>query len=120
HKRVLVCILLSILIVAFVHYLQNFPAIFDINLADETRYMGMGQQSSAPLPLDNYEISALYGLFYRIVAQFVMDPVDLYMLGGMLIVLSAYCSLVISIYLISRSPVLTGLVASVLIFSGFF
>ena len=119
HKRVLVYILLLILIVAFLHYLQNFPSIFDINLADETRYMGMGQ-SSAPLPLHDYEISALYGLFYRIISKFVIDPVELYMIGGMLIVMLAYCSLIISIFLMSRSPVLTTLVASVLIFSGFF
>ena len=90
-KKFFVCTLILILIVGFLHYIQNFPSIFDINLADETRYMAMGQ-SSNPLPLSNYEISALYGLFYRIVSKFIIDPINLYMIGGMLIVLMAYVS----------------------------
>src|SRR5882757_2531939 len=118
-KKLVVSALILILIIAFLHYIQNFPSIFDINLADETKYMAMGK-SLTPLPLNNYETSALYGLFYRIVSKVVIDPVNLYMMGGILIVLLAYASIVISILLISRSAVLATLVASILVLSGFF
>jgi hypothetical protein len=118
-KKLVVSALILILIVAFLHYIQNFPSIFDINLADETKYMAMGK-SLTPLPLNNYETSALYGLFYRIVSKVIIDPVNLYMMSGILIVLLAYASIVISILLISRSAVLAALVASILVLSGFF
>src|SRR4029077_8065886 len=100
HKTLLGSLTMLVLVVAFLHYIEDFPQIFDIVLYDETKYMALGR-SSAPLPFVNYELSSLYPLYYRVVSIFVGTPTQLYMVGGVLILLLAYIAESVSIFILS-------------------
>jgi hypothetical protein len=111
--------LMVVLGVAFHHYTQNFPRIFDVELFDDTHYMGLGN-SSAHLDFTNYESSPLYSLFYRIVSIFVGDSLRLYIIGGIVILYLAYIAEAIAIFILSGSAVLAVLISAIPVFSGVF
>jgi hypothetical protein len=72
------------------------------------------------LNLSNYEWAPLYSLFYRAVSLVVRDPVDVYMVGGLLVLFAAFLLGALSIQLLSGNPILAVLLASLPLFVGVF
>jgi hypothetical protein len=110
---------LFILAIGFYHYTQNFPHIFDITLFDESGYMNRGLAPGL-LNFSNYEWAPLYSLYYRTVSLLVGDPVDVYMVGGLLVLFAAFLLGALSTQLLSGNPVLAVLLAGLPLFAGVF
>ena len=110
---------LFVLALGFYYYTQNFPHIFDIALYDESGYMHRGQAPGL-LNFSNYEWAPLYSLYYRAVSLVVRDPVDVYMVGGLLVLFAAFLLGALSIQLLSGNPTLAVLLASLPLFVGVF
>jgi hypothetical protein len=105
------------LVAGFLYYVHHFPDIFDVTLFDESNYMHRGVVAGL-LDFTNYEWSPLYSLFYRVLSLVVGDPLHLYMAGGLLVLFIAFLSGSLSVYLLSRNPVLTILLGALSIFSS--
>jgi len=110
---------LFVLGLGFYYYTQNFPHIFDVGLFDESGYMHRGVAAGL-LNFSNYEWAPLYSLFYRAVSLVVRDPVDVYMVGGLLVLFAAFLLGALSIQLLSGNPTLAVLLASLPLFVGVF
>jgi hypothetical protein len=110
---------LFILAAGFYYYTQNFPHIFDVALFDESGYMHRGEAAGL-LNFSNYEWAPLYSLFYRAVSVFATDPVDVYMVGGLLVLSAAFLLGALSTQLLSGNPVLAVLLAALPLFAGVF
>jgi hypothetical protein len=110
---------LFILAIGFYYYTQNFPHIFDIALYDESGYMHRGEAAGL-LNFSNYEWAPLYSLFYRAVSLLVGDPVDVYMLGGLLLLFAAFLLGALATQLLSGNPILAVLLAGLPLFTGVF
>ncbi|HEX4572281.1 MAG TPA: hypothetical protein VH184_17745 [Dongiaceae bacterium] len=110
---------LFILAAGFYYYTQNFPHIFDIALYDESGYMHRGEAAGL-LNFSNYEWGPLYSLFYRAVSVFVGDPVDVFMVGGLLVLSAAFLLGALSTQLLSGNPILAVLLAALPLFAGVF
>ena len=110
---------LFILAIGFYYYTQNFPHIFDVTLFDESGYMHRGLAPGL-LNFSNYEWAPLYSLYYRAVSLIVRDPVDVYMVGGLLVLFAAFLLGALSTQLLSGNPVLAVLLAGLPLFVGVF
>ena len=110
---------LFVLAVGFYYYTQNFPHIFDIALYDESGYMHRGQAPGL-LNFSNYEWAPLYSLYYRVVSLVVRDPVDVYMVGGLLVLFAAFLLGALATQLLSGNPILAVLLAAFPLFAGVF
>ena len=110
---------LFVLAVGFYYYTQNFPHIFDIALYDESGYMHRGQAPGL-LNFSNYEWAPLYSLYYRAVSLVVRDPVDVYMVGGLLVLFAAFLLGALATQLLSGNPILAVLLAAFPLFAGVF
>ena len=98
-------------------YLQNGPRIFDIWFFDETLYMSNGISITGP-NMSSHEWGPLYSLYYRLLNIHISDPVDLYLLGG--VILLAACALAIfsSLAILSRSIIFALLATAIFIRSN--
>jgi len=110
---------LFVLAVGFYYYTQNFPHIFNIALYDESGYMHRGQAPGL-LNFSNYEWAPLYSLYYRAVSLVVRDPVDVYMVGGLLVLFAAFLLGALATQLLSGNPILAVLLAALPLFAGVF
>jgi hypothetical protein len=106
-----------ILVAGFLYYMHNFPRCFDIWLYDESVYMHLGQRSG-PIGFSNYEWGPLYPLYYRTISLFVRDPIQLYMTGSILILFAAFLLGAVSVFLLSRNPILTVTLTVLPVLSG--
>jgi hypothetical protein len=97
-------------------HLRNRGHVFDIQFADETIYLLYG--ISSPTPMTSYEGNGLYLLWYRGLSAFIRDPVDLYLWGGLILMVGCAVAVYLSLHLVSRLPLYAALAATLLVFSG--
>src|SRR5215469_12550335 len=119
HKNTWYLLPLLVLAIGFYYYTQNFPHILDVTLYDESGYMHRGEAAGL-LNFSNYEWAPLYSLFYRVVSCFIGDPVDIYMVGGLLLLFAAFLLGTLATQLLSGNPILAVLLAGLPLFTGVF
>src|ERR1700733_3322759 len=96
-KTTLSVLAVAILSLGLARYFVNSPHIFDLFLADDFVYMGAGTdfQHAILWPmgfggiLSSCEYGGFYSEIYRFLSFFLKDPIDLYLEGGLVILLAA-------------------------------
>jgi|GEM_PF-5770394 hypothetical protein len=96
-KTALPILTVALVLAGVARYFWNTPGIFDLALDDEAVYMGVETDFTQTILwppefkgiFSSYENGGFYMLTYRVLANFIRDPIDLYMLGGLVIILGA-------------------------------
>ncbi len=98
------------------HY-SNWPAIWDIGLADETLYLSAGVARTFDFAA--YEESPLYEAYYSFVGLLLSDPKDIYFSGGLALQLVTLCTIGFVAWRLSRSLTISTLVFGLALCSPF-
>lgn len=116
--RTLAAILtMALFAIAVARCFQNFPAVYDIALWDETTYMATGLNPAIPLP-GSYEWAGLYSLLYRGLGHLIADPIDVHLGGGLVFILTTLALLFLALLILSRSPAVATAGAALFMISG--
>jgi hypothetical protein len=99
-----------------VRHLQHGTAIFDIILSDDTFYLRLG--SMTKIIWSHHEWAALFQFYYRVLAIFFPDPVQLYLYGGLMLMAACAVAVFVSLRILSGSPIFALIGTSLFIFSG--
>lgn len=116
HERKLKLAGKLILVVAITFLALSIGARTDISLFDESIYLsqGLGQ-----LPdFGQYERSPLYSLYYYLLNLKIADPLNLYVIGSTLNIISSISLLLITIYTLTRSLALCAITLILLVSSN--
>ncbi len=114
------------LLLGVTRYLSHLPHIFDVALDDELVYMGVGTDfdhlilwpPSFQGIYSSYENGGFYSGIYGALSEFFSDPIDLYIYGGMAIVVSAVLFGFISSLLLSDSFIVATAITCPVVLSG--
>jgi hypothetical protein len=107
---------LLIAALAIARLFLHWPRVWDIQLWDESYYLGAGLQN-APYLMHQYEAFPLYSKFYHVLALVLgtSDVPRLYMVGGLLAILLGLLGVGLGVWAASKN--LSAAIASVAIFA---
>jgi len=125
-SRTLRIFAIILILIGLSRYFHNIPHVFDLLLDDEAVYMGMGTDFTHKILwppgfkglLSSYEDGGLYSMIYRGLSQVLGDPIDLYIYGGLIIVLSAVLAGFLCVSVLSESLLFGIVVVCPVVLSG--
>jgi hypothetical protein len=115
-----------LIIIGLARYFYNVPHIFDLFLDDEAVYMGVGTDFTHTIlwppgfkgMFSSYEYGGFYSMIYGALAQIIGDPIDLYLYGGVVIILSAALAGFLCVSILSENLVFGVIVVCPVVLSG--
>jgi hypothetical protein len=110
------CLAGSFFVAILIRHLRYCTQIFDVEFSDETIYLAAGAFNNIIWP--KHEHSGLYSFYYRALSFFLDDPIDLYLMGGLILLIACATAIFVSLRLLSRSPIFALLGTGLFLFSG--